>query len=376
MGTGAKTKRAGGGIVMEHPSTETMWKAVLCSDRSCDGNFFYAVRSTGIVCRPSCPSRKPRRDNTVFFRELEEALVKGFRPCKRCRPDLGPGFDPRAEIAEEAERILRTRFGEPGILQILPNLTGLTRMHLDRVFKSVLGLTTSTFLSALRVEKARELMVAAPDAETADVALSVGFRTLSCFYAAFREISGQPPRLFRGSLSPGMKDFLPVAYDLVPAGAWTLTVAVREGKLCKVAVDENDWNSFSAGLPCKPDPGACAVAAGQLAEDLRGERKNFSIPLENRGTPFDLGVREAVASIPYGQTRSYGEIAAAMGVPRAARAIGQANSRNPLPLVIPCHRVIGGDGRLVGYKGSNTGFKRFLLDLEKENLDGGGESKP
>lgn len=360
---------------MDELGTETMWKAVVTSDASRDGSFFYAVRSTGIVCRPSCPSRKPRRDNTAFFLELAEALDQGFRPCKRCRPDLGPCYDPRRETVEKAERILLSRYGEPGILRVLPGFLGLTRMHLDRVFKSVLGLTTSTFLSALRVEKARERMAARPDAETLDVALSVGFRSLSCFYAAFREISGQPPRQFRDSLSPARTESVAVAYDRVPVGPWTLTIAVREGKLCKVAIDANDWAAFSAGLSCRHDPAACAPFLEQLAEYFRGKRKYFSIPLEKAGTPFSARVREALVSIPYGQTLSYGEIAAATGIPRAARAIGQANSRNPLPVVVPCHRVIGGDGRLVGYKGANTGFKRFLLDLERESLDGRWESK-
>jgi AraC family transcriptional regulator of adaptative response/methylated-DNA-[protein]-cysteine methyltransferase len=361
---------------MEELCTETMWEAVVTSDASCDGRFFYAVRSTGVVCRPSCPSRKPRRDNTAFFLELAEALDQGFRPCKRCRPDLGPCYDPRRETVEEARRILLSRYDEPGLLRALPGLLGLTRMHLDRLFKSVMGLTTSTFLSALRVEKARELMAAGTDAETLDVALSVGFRSLSCFYAAFREISGQPPRQFRDSLSPARTKSLPVAYDRVPVGPWTLTVAAREGKLCKVAVDENDWAAFSAGLSCRREPSACAPFLEQLAEYFQGKRTSFSIPLENGGTPFSLRVREALVSIPYGQTRSYGEIAATMGIPRAARAIGQANSRNPLPVVVPCHRVIGGDGRLVGYKGANTGFKRFLLDLERESLDRRGEREP
>ena len=361
---------------MENPGTEEMWEAVCHGDRSRDGNFLYAVKSTGIVCRPSCPSRKPRRENTVFFRDFAEARDQGFRPCKRCRPDLGPGFDPRGEKVEEAEHILLSRFEEPGILGDLPGLVGLTRLHLDRLFKSERGRTTSTFLSALRVEKARERMSAEPHAETADIAFSVGFRSLSCFYAAFREISGQPPRLFRDSLSAGSKDPCEISWDLVPAGAWTLSVAVREGKLCKVAVDANDWEAFAAGLACKRDPDACTVAVGQLAEYFRGTRKAFSIPLENRGTPFSLRVRKALESIPYGQTRSYGEIAATLGIPGAARAIGQANSKNPLPVIIPCHRVLGGDGRLVGYKGANTAFKRYLLDLEKENLQERPEENP
>jgi AraC family transcriptional regulator of adaptative response/methylated-DNA-[protein]-cysteine methyltransferase len=352
---------------MEPACTETMWEAICSCDRSQDGSFLYAVRSTGIVCRPSCPSRKPLRENTLIFRELPEALAQGFRPCKRCRPDLGPDFDPRAEVAGEAERILRRRFGEPGILDLLPNLLGLTRLHLDRVFKSERGLTTSIFLTGLRIEKAREAFAENPQAATADVAFSVGFESLSSFYASFREFSGQSPRLYRASLLEPDNGTPEIAVDRVAAGSWTLTIAVRGAKLCKVAVDWKDWEAFASGLATRHDPSACALFTEQLNEYFAGRRKTFSLPMETRGTPFSLRVREALFAIPYGKTRSYGEIASAIGLPGGARAIGQANSRNPLPVVVPCHRVVGGDGRLVGYKGANTAFKKFLLELEREN---------
>lgn len=347
--------------------TEWMWKAVCACDRSLDGKFLYAVRSTGIVCRPSCPSKKPRLENTLFFNDIAEALSQGFRPCKRCRPDLGPDDDPGSDTAKKAERILRERFGEPGILKTLPGLVGLSRMHLDRVFKLERGVSTSVFLSALRIERAREAIAKNPKAETADIAFSVGFQSLSSFYAAFREISGQPPRLFRESLSRPGTGTPEVAYDRIRAGKWTLHLAVREGRLCKVAVDENDWEAFGSGLYLKHDSLACTPFVEQLTEYFQGERKSFSVPVENGGTPFSIRVREALCSIPYGQTRSYGEIAVSINHPRAARAIGQANSRNPIPVVVPCHRVIGGDGRLVGYKGANTPFKQFLLDLERNH---------
>lgn len=351
---------------MTGPAIETMWDAVQSSDPAFDGVFLYGVKSTGIVCRPSCRSRVPGRKNVIFFTDLQEALSQGFRPCKRCRPDLRGAYDPAGETLLEVEKILQSRYAEPDIQEALPSLVGLSRAHLDRIFKARRGRSLSRTLAFIRVEKARQFLADSRKSVTR-IAMETGFSSLSCFYAAFREIMGKSPGTCRRGRPVRQADPAFVTYDVVQVEDWTLTVGTRGSVLCKVAVDAGDWEVFSSLYSCRRDPAACFDAVGQLREYFRGKRKTFSLQLDLHGTPFSRRVWEKLRDIPYGETRSYGQVALALDMPRAARAIGQAGARNPVPVVIPCHRVIGGDGRLTGYKGSNTAFKRFLIDLERRN---------
>lgn len=173
-----------------------MWEAVAANDAQYDGAFYYAVKTTGIVCRPSCRSKVPNRENVVFFTSLDEALHDGFRPCKRCRPDLGAHYRPEEDIVELACRLLRGEYHNPNILAELPERIGISFFHFQRLFKRVTGCTPKEYLQRIRIDKAAELL-AHSSLNNTDICLTVGFRSVSGFYTAFRQHMGLPPKKYR-----------------------------------------------------------------------------------------------------------------------------------------------------------------------------------
>ena len=177
-------------------SEDRMWEAVVSNDGAYDGVFFYAVLTTKIVCRPSCRSKVPRRENVVFFNDLNTALAEGFRPCKRCRPDLGQEFHPELDWVVKAKSILESEYSDPGVLTGLPARINISLTHLERLFKKNTGLTLKRYLLCVRIEKARVLL-RKPGYNNTDVCFDVGFSSLSNFYTEFRRQTGVTPGEYR-----------------------------------------------------------------------------------------------------------------------------------------------------------------------------------
>lgn len=189
---------------MNKLSENKMWEVSIANDASYDGVFYYAVKTTGVVCRPSCKSKIPNRDNVSFFRSFEEAIHHGYRPCKRCRPDLGARYAPEKESIESACNILKAEYHNPEILEELPSRVGISSFHFQRLFKKVTAHTPKEFLQGIRVNKAAELLVRSKRNNT-DICLTVGFKSLSGFYSAFRLQKGCSPREYRKTQESKMR---------------------------------------------------------------------------------------------------------------------------------------------------------------------------
>jgi Adenosine deaminase len=181
---------------MARLSEDMMFRAVVANEKQYDGVFFYAVRTTGIVCRPSCKSKAPNRDNVMFFCALEDALKQGYRPCKRCRPDLGPRYMPEEGPVGVACDIINQEYFKPELLHELPSRLHISSSHFQRIFKKVVGLTPKEYLKKLRIDKAAELFDNSTMSNT-DICLAAGFSNLSSFYAAFRTQMGLSPKEYR-----------------------------------------------------------------------------------------------------------------------------------------------------------------------------------
>lgn len=324
------------------------------NDAAYDGQFYYGVKSTGIFCRPSCKSRPPRPENLVFFDTSAEAMAAGFRPCKRCRPDL-EDYAPEQAMAEQIKLAIDQNYSSK--LQLSQELVklGLSQHRMRAVFKAQYGTTPSAYADRLRIQTAKQ-MLRNSQASVLDIALLLEFDSVSAFYAFFRKHTQQAPGEYRknGGREP------------LPKNRFSQSFAADIGQFTIVA-DEAAITAVLFGTPDNAEGerpnDVTRAAARQLEEYAAGARTQFELPLAPGGTAFQQQVWQALMEIPYGQTRSYKQIAAQVGNPAASRAVGMANNKNPIPIIIPCHRVVGANGDLVGYAGG-VEMKRRLLALE------------
>lgn len=336
---------------------DEMWQAVAGNRIDFDGTFYYAVRTTGIFCKPSCTSRMPDRANTTFFVTIDEAVQAGFRACKRCRPDL-PSYRPLEDLAAKARCLIERHAGDRQLLARELASLGISQRRLDQVFRQIYGSSAARYTSQVRMQQARD-MLADPGRSATDVALSSGFESLSAFLACFRQHCGGTPREYR-RLATGynaQSDTCGYVYDtamgsLAISGNGASVVSVQFGDTLRTGVKPERTNLLDR-------------ASAQLDEYFAGLRTCFDLPVDPVGTLFQKAVWQAICAIPYGATRTYQEVAHAIGRPSASRAVGMACNRNPLLLIIPCHRVVGVGGKLVGYAGGIE-TKRQLLAMEKQ----------
>ena len=330
------------------------WNAVRTNDKSYDGNFYYGVSSTGVFCRPSCPSKLPNQKNVVFFNNAEEAMEKGFRPCKRCRPDLAK-YDPASDLAAETKAVIERCFADRSALQEGLNTLGVTRRHLTEIFEQSYGLSPEQYIAKVRLDRAKIMLEAG--SKITDTAFAVGMDSASAFATFFRKHVGVSPSEY----APGQIAEHPCRYVETPAGI--------------IRIEEDAYGISS--LFFTDNPGvftnrefSCLYlddAEAQLLEYFEGKRRTFDIPLSVSGSDFQKRVWKALQEIPYGETRSYQQIAEAVGNSKAARAVGMANNRNPISIIIPCHRVVGKTGKLVGYAGG-IAKKQYLLEMEAKRI--------
>ena len=327
---------------------QEMWQAVLDCDRSCDGRFFYAVRSTGIYCRPSCSSKKPRRENVLFFPGRAEAEAAGFRPCKRCRPDLDT-YDPDAEAAERARALIERHCADAEALRAALASIGLSREQLTRVFERRFGCPLKQYADRVRLGRARDVLDGGGSVTEAALAAGMGSAAFSTF---FKKHTALTPSEYISSRA----EEAPYCVFATPAGLLRVTESARG--ITGVA--------FTGGEAHDVEGEFLGEARRQLEAYFAGRLRDFDLPLDLRGSEFQKRVWAQLRRIPYGETRSYQDIAAALGNAGASRAVGTANNRNPALIIVPCHRVVGKDGRLVGYAGGLE-RKEYLLRLEREH---------
>jgi AraC family transcriptional regulator of adaptative response/methylated-DNA-[protein]-cysteine methyltransferase len=339
-----------------------MERAAVARDAAYDGTFFFAVRTTRIFCRPSCPARKPRAENMAFFMTAREALGAGFRPCLRCRPLDTDGEPPDwvDELLELVTRSPETRLRDADLKR-----RGIDPARARRTFQRHFGLTFQAYCRRRRIGAALAELRAGATLD--EVALGSGFESHSGFRDAYKKVHGRPPGASRDA-----------------SCIWTATIESPLGPLVAGAtprgiclLEFSEPRRLETQLAALKQVFRCAIVPGtnphlellreELGDYFAGGRTAFTVPTESPGTDFQQRVWSRLRAIPYGEVRSYVELARDLGQPGAARAVGRANGQNRLAILIPCHRVVNRNGELGGY-GGGVWRKRRLLDLEQQTI--------
>ncbi|HHT0474459.1 TPA: bifunctional DNA-binding transcriptional regulator/O6-methylguanine-DNA methyltransferase Ada [Klebsiella michiganensis] len=342
---------------------ERRWQAVYERDASADGQFVFAVLTTGVCCRPSCRSRRALRENVRFYPDVASAQAEGFRPCKRCQPEKTDPQQQKVEKVAAACRLLEQE--TPITLEALARQLAVSPFHFHRLFKSVTGMTPKAWQQAWRARRLREAL--GQGAKITDAALSAGFPDSSSYYQQADAALGMTGRQFRRG--GGDIDITWVCGD-GPLGR--CLVAESERGVCAVLPGEDDallcaeLASLFPNARLHPGDEIFRQRVAQVFSHLDDHRQPFSLPLDLRGTAFQLQVWQALRQIPAGETRSYRQVAQSIGRPRAVRAVASACAANKLALVIPCHRVVREDGALSGYRWG-TARKALLLARESSS---------
>ncbi len=346
---------------------QLQWKKVLNRDSGSDGMFVYAVRSTGIYCRPSCPSRKPRRELVQFFPAPEQAERAGYRPCRRCRPTQASG-NPRLEVVQRACGYLDEHAGEPCDLRTLGKAVGRSPFQLQRIFRQTLGITPRQYQDAKRMRQLKSELRGSRN--VTESLYEVGFGSSSRLYERAPRQLGMTPSTYRRGGSG-----VTIRYSVVPCRLGYLLVGATEVGICAVSLgateaelERNVRKDFPAATIARDDAGLAASLKHVLAR-LNGAQPHPALPLDLQATGFQRQVWEMLQTIPRGSTRSYAQIAAAIGKPRATRAVARACATNRVALLVPCHRVVRKDGEAGGYRwGAER--KRAILEAERAALRG------
>jgi AraC family transcriptional regulator of adaptative response/methylated-DNA-[protein]-cysteine methyltransferase len=349
---------------MQTRPQKSWWEAVLRRDKGFDGTFVYAVRSTGIYCRPSCPARRPGRDQVVFFQTPEAAGQGGFRPCLRCHPDEAGIEDPHAKLAERLCRFIE-RYDSPDrplTLSIMGEHLHVGPHHLQRIFKRVMDISPRQYAEACRLRRLKTLF---KKGETVTRALyEAGYGSSSRLYEGALGRIGMTPGAYLGG-GKGIQ----IGYAIVGCPLGRLLVAATGKGICAVSIGENDEALKASLFKEYPEAGIRKDRSGldkyvtALLTYLDGTKPCPNIPLDIQATAFERRVYEALRNIPFGHTRTYREIAEEIGSPKAARAVARACASNPVAIVIPCHRVVRKDGGPGGYR---WGIKRKKTLLANE----------
>src|SRR5215217_1499661 len=345
---------------------DQQWQAVIAKDARFDGQFVFAVTSTGVYCRPSCPSRRAHRERVKFFDLPEAAEQAGFRACLRCQPRRARVLDPQIELVQRVCRLLNSTDGEPLKLAELASETGVSVFHLQRTFKRVMGISPKQYLAAQRFGNFKAL-VRKGESVTNSLYES-GFNSSSRLYEHAADELGMTPATYsRGGRGVN------ISYTIADSSLGRLLVAVTERGVCAVKIADSDAGleqDLRAEFPeaqIKRDDSVLREPVQKILNHLDHNEPHLDLPLDIRSTAFQRQVWEKLRAIPYGQTVSYGEVAKALGKPGAVRAVGRACATNPVALVIPCHRVVREDKSLGGY--------RWGLERKKKLLEREGRSK-
>lgn len=356
-------------------SIAAKWRAVERRDRSVDGAFVYAVGSTGIYCKPSCGSRRPRREHVSFFATPDAAEMGGYRPCKRCRPRVAHSSDPRSEavgrVCREIERQMRSGGDSAAAMEGSPKgltlraLAAIVQMspdQLERAFKRVMGISPREYADSQRMLRLKSRLKKGDDVTTA--LYDAGFGSSSRLYERAPSHLGMTPATYKRG-GQGMN----IQYTVTDSPLGRLLVGATERGVSAVYLGEKDVPLESALRKEYPraqiaeNKNGMKQWVGSILEHLRGHEPNLDLPTDVRATAFQRSVWQELRRIPYGATRTYSEVAKAIGKPKAIRAVARACATNPVSVVVPCHRVVRADGGLAGYRWG-LGRKTELLRRE------------
>jgi AraC family transcriptional regulator of adaptative response/methylated-DNA-[protein]-cysteine methyltransferase len=340
-------------------SDAKLWQATLERDRRADGSFVFAVRSTHIYCRPSCPARRPLRQNTVFFKNPQEAENRGFRPCRRCRPkDIASA----TEVVSNAAALIASSTEEDVRLEAIALKIGSSPEKLRRAFRTMTGLSPREFAQAARMKKFKKLL---RDGQSITEALyACGFGSPSRIYEKTNSQLGMTPAEYRKG-APGMQ----IEYSITKTTLGRVLIAGTEKGISAIYLGENDKHLVSelrAEYPKADLNQNCnghSAWVKEVVKRVEGAAPSVELPLDVQATAFQRRVWQELQKIPLGATRTYTQVAHALGAPKSVRAVARACATNPVSIVVPCHRVIRTDGQLAGYR---WGLQRKQELLERE----------
>lgn len=337
------------------------WQLVLERDAMADGQFVYAVRSTGVYCRPTCPSRRPKPQNVEFFDSPKDAERAGYRPCLRCHPRSA---SPQSEAVTAACRYLQSKADCKVTLPELGRQVKLSPFHLQRLFKEMTGVSPREYQSSLRAQTLREKLASA--ASVTESVYDSGYSSSSRFYESAGRELGMPPSNWRKG---GRGQAIRFTIFASPLG---LVLLASTGKgVCFLALADGQEKleaELHAQFPAatiERNDDALSGHVGIVFDYLSGQRPHPELPLDVQATAFQSRVWQMLRGIPPGETRTYSDIANALDTPDAARAVARACATNPVSLAIPCHRVVRKSGYLAGYRWG-LHRKQKLLELEKK----------
>jgi len=355
------TEMASGDHSRDENNQSLYWQAVLARDARQDGNFVFAVSSTGVYCRPSCPARRPRRENVTFFPDLEQAEKAGYRACLRCRPKAA-GSNATTETVKAMCRYIEQHLDEPLTLARLGKEFQQSPFHLQRTFKGVLGITPRAYADSCRMNQLKGNLRAGHSVTRS--MYDAGYSSSSRLYERTASQLGMTPDKYRrGAIAA------PIRYTFADSPLGRMLIAATDKGICAIQFANSD-EELEQGLRHefpfanrRRDDDAMQAWKKDLLHQMRGQRLNTALPLDIQATAFQRRVWTQLQSIPFGATRSYAEVAKAIGQPTATRAVARACATNPVAVAIPCHRVVRKGGDMGGYRWG-VERKKALLELE------------
>lgn len=347
---------------MPRSNDSQYWHAVQARDASQDGKFVFAVSSTGVYCRPSCPSRRPRRENVSFFSQPVEAEQAGYRACLRCRPKA-MGGSLQSAMVKAICRYIEQHLDEPLTLGRLGKEFRQSPFHLQRTFKAVLGITPRAYADSCRMNQLKSNLRAGHSVTRA--LYDAGYSSSSRLYEKTSAQLGMTPDKYRrGAVSAQIR------YTFTDSPLGRMLIAATDKGICAVQFADSDAEleeGIKREFPFairRRDDAAMREWRDNLLAQMRGHKINSALPLDIQATAFQRQVWSYLQSIPFGETRSYSAVAKGIGQPKATRAVARACATNPVAVAIPCHRVISQNGKEGGYRWG-VERKKALLEMEQ-----------
>jgi AraC family transcriptional regulator of adaptative response/methylated-DNA-[protein]-cysteine methyltransferase len=344
------------------PAKDQQWNAVIARDPTYDGQFVFGVSSTGIYCRPSCPARRPRRENVTFFFAPEQAERAGYRACLRCKPK-SVSVHPQSDGVKQICRYIEQHLDEPITLDRLGKEFKQSSFHLQRRFKAVLGITPREYADSCRLRLLKRNLQAGNNVTRA--MYDAGYGSSSRLYERTASQLGMTPDKYRrGAIAAAIR------YTCADSPLGRMLIAATDRGVCAIQFAGSDGElleGLKREFPFavrKLDESGLKSWVSTLLRQMHGREGDTSLPLDIRATAFQRRVWTHLQSIPFGGTQSYGQVAKAIGQPRAMRAVARACATNPIAIAIPCHRVVRGDGSAGGYRWGME-RKKALLDIEQ-----------
>ena len=343
---------------------ETFWEAVLNRDSTFEGKFFYGVRSTGIYCRPICPSRRPNRNQVCFFQSVQEAeIAGGFRPCKRCQPQSEIVPNPAKVKVLTVCRYIEAQVDHIPTLSELCSQVEMSPSYLQKIFKQIVGVSPFQYADALRSQRLKQRLQEGK--EIADAVYDTGYGSSSQLYEKASKQLGMTPKTYQQAGKT-----INIVYAIAPCPLGYLLVATTKKGICAVKLG-NEADKLEHVLKQEfhqahiiRDDHTHKEWIQAILDFIAGGETHLDLPLDVRGTAFQKQVWQALQKIPYGETRTYADIARNLAKPQAVRAVGNACGANPIALIVPCHRVLRSDGSLGGY---HWGIERKQKLLTQES---------